>query len=51
VPCLGFLGDDRLSAIQSAGNLVDLFGGFQLARGFDRVDDDQREPSSPASTR
>ena len=23
------------SAIQSAGNLIDLFGGFTLAQGFD----------------
>jgi flagellar biosynthetic protein FliR len=32
---LGFLVMIVFSAIQSAGNLVDLFGGFQLAQGFD----------------
>ena len=32
---LGFLVLVVFSAIQSAGNLIDLFGGFQLAQGFD----------------
>jgi flagellar biosynthetic protein FliR len=32
---LGFLVMVVFSAIQSAGNLVDLFGGFQLAQAFD----------------
>jgi flagellar biosynthetic protein FliR len=32
---LGFLVLIVFSAVQSAGNLVDLFGGFQLAQGFD----------------
>lgn len=32
---LGFLVMIVFSAIQSAGNLVDLFGGFQLAQGYD----------------
>ena len=32
---LGFLVMLVFSAIQSAGNLIDLFGGFQLAQGFD----------------
>lgn len=32
---LGFLVFLVFSAIQSAGNLVDLFGGFQLAQAFD----------------
>ena len=32
---LGFLVMIVFSAVQSAGNLVDLFGGFQLAQGFD----------------
>jgi flagellar biosynthetic protein FliR len=32
---LGFLVYVVFSAIQSAGNLLDLFGGFQLALGFD----------------
>jgi flagellar biosynthetic protein FliR len=32
---LGFLVLIVFSAIQSAGNLIDLFGGFQLAQGFD----------------
>lgn len=32
---LGFLVMIVFSAIQSAGNLIDLFGGFQLAQGFD----------------
>lgn len=32
---LGFLVLVVVSAIQSAGNLIDLFGGFQLAQGFD----------------
>jgi flagellar biosynthetic protein FliR len=32
---LGFLVMVVFSAIQSAGNLIDLFGGFQLAQAFD----------------
>ncbi|TFC90235.1 type III secretion protein [Cryobacterium sinapicolor] len=32
---LGFLVLVVFSAIQSAGNLIDMFGGFQLAQGFD----------------
>jgi flagellar biosynthetic protein FliR len=32
---LGFLVMVVFSAIQSAGNLIDLFGGFTLAQGFD----------------
>lgn len=32
---LGFLVMMAFSAIQSAGNLIDLFGGFQLAQAFD----------------
>lgn len=32
---LGFLVMIVFSAIQSAGNLIDLFGGFQLAQAFD----------------
>lgn len=32
---LGFLVMLTFAAVQSAGNLVDLFGGFQLAQGFD----------------
>jgi flagellar biosynthetic protein FliR len=32
---LGFLVLVVFAAIQSAGNLIDLFGGFQLAQGFD----------------
>jgi flagellar biosynthetic protein FliR len=32
---LGFLVLLVFSAIQSAGNLIDMFGGFQLAQGFD----------------
>jgi flagellar biosynthetic protein FliR len=32
---LGFLVYVVFSAVQSAGNLLDLFGGFQLALGFD----------------
>jgi len=32
---LGFLVMITFSAIQSAGNLIDLFGGFQLAQAFD----------------
>jgi flagellar biosynthetic protein FliR len=32
---LGFLIQLAFSAIQSAGGLVDLFGGFQLAQGYD----------------
>ena len=32
---LGFLVLVVFSAVQSAGNLIDLFGGFQLAQGFD----------------
>lgn len=32
---LGFLVFVVFSAIQSAGNLIDLFGGFQLAQAFD----------------
>ncbi|HEY0259168.1 MAG TPA: flagellar biosynthetic protein FliR [Lacisediminihabitans sp.] len=32
---LGFLVSLVFSAIQSAGNLIDLFGGFQLAQAFD----------------
>jgi flagellar biosynthetic protein FliR len=32
---LGFLVMIVFSAIQSAGNLIDLFGGFTLAQGFD----------------
>ena len=31
---LGFLVLVVFSAIQSAGNLIDMFGGFQLAQGF-----------------
>jgi len=32
---LGFLVLVVFAAIQSAGNLIDMFGGFQLAQGFD----------------
>ncbi|MBN9239760.1 MAG: flagellar biosynthetic protein FliR [Micrococcales bacterium 70-64] len=32
---LGFLVMMAFSAVQSAGNLIDLFGGFQLAQAFD----------------
>ena len=32
---LGFLVMVAFSAVQSAGNLIDLFGGFQLAQAFD----------------
>lgn len=32
---LGFLVSLVFSAVQSAGNLIDLFGGFQLAQAFD----------------
>lgn len=32
---LGFLVLVTFSAVQSAGNLIDLFGGFSLAQGFD----------------
>lgn len=32
---LGFLVMIVFSAVQSAGSLIDLFGGFQLAQGFD----------------
>ncbi|PJJ73273.1 flagellar biosynthetic protein FliR [Diaminobutyricimonas aerilata] len=32
---LGFLVYVLFSAVQSAGNLIDLFGGFQLAQAFD----------------
>lgn len=32
---LGFLVMLAFSAVQSAGNLIDLFGGFQLAQAFD----------------
>ena len=32
---LGFLVMIAFSAVQSAGNLIDLFGGFQLAQAFD----------------
>ncbi|TFD16238.1 flagellar biosynthetic protein FliR [Cryobacterium sp. TMT2-23] len=32
---LGFLVLVIFSALQSAGNLIDMFGGFQLAQGFD----------------
>lgn len=32
---LGFLVMLVFSAVQSAGNLIDLFGGFQLAQGYD----------------
>ena len=32
---LGFLVMLTFSAVQSAGNLIDLFGGFQLAQAFD----------------
>jgi flagellar biosynthetic protein FliR len=32
---LGFLVQLAFSAIQSAGGLIDLFGGFQLAQGYD----------------
>lgn len=32
---LGFLVMIAFSAVQSAGSLIDLFGGFQLAQGFD----------------
>ncbi|MCU1546783.1 MAG: Flagellar biosynthesis protein FliR [Homoserinimonas sp.] len=32
---LGFLVLIVFSAVQSAGNLIDMFGGFQMAQGFD----------------
>ena len=32
---MGFLVMLAFSAVQSAGNLIDLFGGFQLAQAFD----------------
>jgi flagellar biosynthetic protein FliR len=32
---LGFIVFIAFAAVQSAGNLIDLFGGFQLAQGFD----------------
>ncbi|HEV7949199.1 MAG TPA: flagellar biosynthetic protein FliR [Glaciihabitans sp.] len=32
---LGFLVYVAFAAVQSAGNLIDMFGGFQLAQGFD----------------
>ena len=32
---LGFLVFLVFSAVQSAGNLIDMFGGFQMAQGFD----------------
>lgn len=32
---LGFLVMLVFSAVQSAGNLIDMFGGFQMAQGFD----------------
>lgn len=32
---LGFLVFIVFSAVQSAGNLIDMFGGFQMAQGFD----------------
>src|SRR5690606_24182695 len=34
---LGFLVMLTFSAVQSAGSMIDLFGGFQLAQGFDPV--------------
>ena len=48
---MGFVTHLLLAAIAAAGSLIDVFGGFALAQGFDPLSMNSRTPSSASSTR